>query len=311
MKEHGQARYESAWLVSYHGIMSAIGDRIIDRMQATIDHGATLLNRITYRALERHGLNSTITRIKLYTAAELVEIGRSLAATIGAGELLGRARLLMAYRKARLKQARAYAEADNKLPDYLPDDIKAILTPKSAMEFFLELVPELGIDVKRWGENLERHAFTVAAATEDEVLSRIRDIVIGGMGRGEPYGPQEIRKVLDRAGMLPSNPQYSEMVYRTNVMDAHAVGHDREMMESPIMRETFPAWLYSAAVDEHSRKWHAARNDRMYSSNLPFSLVRGTKARDVCNCRCVPIDLDRWEVDDRLASGEIIYTSIG
>lgn len=123
---------------------------------------------------------------------------------------------------------------------------------------------------------------------------------------GHVYDFQTKTGYIVSQGIITSN---CEMVYRTNVMDAYAAGHDREMAD-PEMQEYFPAWLYSATIDQNSRPDHAKRNDRMYSQRVPFVLVRGTTADQVINCRCVPIDLDKWEVADRIAAGQLLYTGV-
>lgn len=282
--------------------MSGTGDLILKRLATTINRGAELLTGLTGTAARRIGVDGLLTATQLFRPKELEQLHQSVAGAVATGELVGRVRVLLKARQAR-KKLRTYAE-----DQFIPVGIH-LFTPRTALEFFTKLVPELGLDVQRWGPEMERHAFTVAAATDDTILNRIRDVIIGGMTRGEPYGSQQVGQILERAGLSPKNKQYPEAIYRTNIMDAHATGHDREMAD-PAMQETFPAWLYSAAVDEHSRHWHAVRNDRMYDSLLPFALVRGTQARDVINCRCVPIDLDRWELEDRLSKGERLYTTI-
>lgn len=284
---------------------------LFNRIQGGLDSGAALLNRLTSQAIRRVGPDHVVVARELFTPDEREKLAYSMAATLGTGELLGRSTVRLKARHARLGRLRVYAEpADDtgyRGDQYIPAGIR-LFTPKAALEYFQGLAPELGIDPRRWETDLERQAFTVTQATEQGVLNRLRDIVISGMMEGTPGGAQSIRGILDQAGMLPSNPQYSDMVYRTNVLDAHAVGHDREMQD-PDMQETFPAWLYSSVIDKNSRPEHARRNDRMYICTLPFVLVRGTTANDVCNCRCLPIDLDRWDVEDRLAAGQRLYTS--
>lgn len=281
---------------------------IFRQIQGGLDRGAALLNRLTSQALKRIGPDATLTASQLYSPDEREKLIYSLMATLGTGELLGRAVVRLKARQAMLGRVHKFADAKDYKPlrsDWWIPEGLGIFTPEAALAYFTALVPELGVDVRRWKQDLERQAFTVAAATEQTVLDKIRQIIIDGMMKGTPGGSQSVRSVLDQAGMLPSNPQYSDMVYRTNVIDAHAVGHDREMQD-PDMQETFPAWLYSAAVDDNSRPTHARRNNFLYSCKVPFVLVRGTTANDVCNCRCLPIDLDRWDVEDRLKAGQII-----
>jgi len=274
------------------------GQEILDLLKPGLDRAAAALNRITRQAVERVGLNHLLTSSRLYNEAEADQLWRAAMGCWATGELIGRA-----IPRARMlgRRVKRFAE-----PIQFPN---TLLQPVKALEYFEALVPSLNLEPRNWQADLERSAFTMVAATTQQVLERVRGIVIDGLKEGTPAGAQEIRQVLDRAGMLPSNPQYSEMVYRTNVLDAHAAGHDREMQD-PEMREFFPAWLYSATIDQNSRPWHRKKNNRMYPQAVPFVLVRGTAAADVCNCRCVPIDLDRWDVEDRLAKGERLYTGV-
>lgn len=282
------------------------GHIALDRLEVQIKRAASQLNRLTRSAVERDGLDSLITKTRLFTPEQEESLHATLSATIATGDLLARSVIARRADQARRRhRVTLYSEIPFK--SYVPDDLK-LFSPKRALEYFTKLVPSLTLPAD-WEQEIERSAFTAVAATSQDVLERIRDIIIGGLTRGEMDGPQTIRSVLEKAGMMPNNPQYGELIFRTNIMDAHSVGHDREMQD-PEMRELFPAWLYSATIDEGSRPWHARKNDRMYEQRVPFVLVRGITARNVVNCRCMPIDLDKWEVSDRLLAGERLYTGV-
>lgn len=177
------------------------------------------------------------------------------------------------------------------------------MPPLEALAFFRSLVPMLGIDDPiRWWTDLRRRAFTLARATNDEMLSRIQNIVVQRLQTGERISaaPEEIETTLAALGAADVPAGYGETALRTNILDSFNQGLQNEVDQ---VKSTFPAWKYSAVVDSRSRPWHAERNGRLYSSDVPFNAVRGTSAKDICNCRCVMIPLDRWTVDELLAKG--------
>jgi hypothetical protein len=116
---------------------------------------------------------------------------------------------------------------------------------------------------------------------------------------GHVYDLQTTTGFIVSQGIISSN---SEMIFRTNSMDAYNVGAWAEMSDPDVI-ETFPVWMYSAIVDERSRPWHAARDGLYFPASVPFTTVRGTTPRDVCNCRCTFIPVDKWQWQQLYARG--------
>src|SRR5262249_17569224 len=173
-------------------------------------------------------------------------------------------------------------------------DPAPVLPPRQALQYFLRLEPLLGVDPYRFGADMERQAFTLAAATEETLLERIQAAIAERLESGEVNeGPAAVQALLDAAGVSPANPGYADMVFRTNAVDAYNAGAWSEYQDTA---EDWPTWQYLNPDDPRSRPHHAARNGNYYPSSLSFSQVRGTDAADVINCRCsfLPIHRDDW-----------------
>jgi hypothetical protein len=123
-----------------------------------------------------------------------------------------------------------------------------------------------------------------------------------GAGVETLTGPQAVGRLLDQAGVSPQNPGYSELVFRTNAMDAYNTGSEEERQDPDVI-ETFPVWRMSNPDDGRSRPSHAARNGNYYAAEVSFFTVRGTAAEDVIQCRCVPIPVSKYEWKDLRAAG--------
>lgn len=183
----------------------------------------------------------------------------------------------------------------------------APLPPEEAIAYFRKLVPTLGIDPQRFGLDMRRQAFTLAAATDNELLGKVQALISDRLQSGRDFraAPQEIGQLLTDAGVSPANPQYAEMVFRTNLMDSYNQAADAERRDPDVIG-TFPVWKYSNPADGRSRPEHKARNGNYYPADVPFVQVRGTGPEDACNCRCVPIPVDKWDWQKLHASGKRI-----
>lgn len=219
------------------------------------------------------------------------EMGRLIAAftaSTAAAELLGRSQIVI--------QAGDFAtfaaDTDPPVFERFASPVPA-LTPLRALEYFLRLVPRLGVDPQRFGPRIERHAFTLAEATEKTVLQRVQQAIAQEMagqrqadptGRGsQPLSPTErIQQALDAAGLTPKNPQYAEMAFRTNVMDSYHTGIDRELAQ-PEMQSMFPAWRYLGIRDGREGDDHRPKFGRYFPASVSFNEARGER---VWNCRC-------------------------
>ncbi len=172
-----------------------------------------------------------------------------------------------------------------------------------ALNFFRALIPTRGTDPQRHPPTMARKAFTLAVTTDLEVLKKVQDTIGGFIEKGEPVNtPKAIAAILDDVGITPKNPQYSEAVYRTNVMDAFGESTQQQMVAE---RETFPIWKYTNPHDSRSRPTHAERDGNYYPVSMTLNDVRGTEAKNVINCRCVQIPVDIFEARELADKGLI------
>lgn len=168
------------------------------------------------------------------------------------------------------------------------------LPPEQAIDYFTGLVPSIGVDPKRFGPRMERDAFTLANQTDRVVLDKVQAAIRSALETGElGTGAQAVQSILNATGLAPVGPQsqYSEMVFRTNVMDSYNTGASREIAD---MEDTFPAWKYLGVRDGRQGEDHEPHFDLYYPASLAFADVRGDR---VFNCRCTfaPIDFVEWE----------------
>ena len=172
-----------------------------------------------------------------------------------------------------------------------------VLPPAAAVDYFTRLVPTLGVDPKRFAPEMRRTAFTLAAATDEALLGKVQNVIGEALKTGRTTNAvADIQGFLEAAGVAPKNPQYAELVYRTNMQSSYTEGTYQEM-RSPDMQEFFPVYVYHAIKDGRARAHHAARDEKYYPAEVPFVEVRGTGIADAANCRCSfsPIDKFTWQ----------------
>lgn len=179
------------------------------------------------------------------------------------------------------------------------------LGPEAALRYFLSLVPKIGVkDPGRWGDTHRRVAFTLAEATDEALLKKVQqilgDYLKGGDGDEEPLDPaKHIDYILGQAGVTPRNPQYAEMVFRTNMMDAYNEGATEEMQDPDVV-ETFPVWRWLGIRDGRQRPSHEVHFDKYFPAGVSFAEVRDSVKGeyDGHNDRCTPQPIDKWTWED-------------
>lgn len=200
--------------------------------------------------------------------------------------------------------------------DIFPEPIP-FQPPAEAVSYFNRLIPSIGTDPYRYGALLERHAFTLAAAADMALLDKVKQAItkkvqgaIGSRIAGDPSAPlgtatADVQDILDAAGVSSANPQYAEMLVRSNLMDAYNHGQMAEMAR-PEMREKFPVWRYEGIRDGRQGKDHEPKFDKYYPSTAIFADVRGPR---VWNCRCCATPLFHTEWAELQASGARVESS--
>jgi predicted double-glycine peptidase len=210
--------------------------------------------------------------------------------------------------QTQLKHNSAQLKHNSALHRLLEDTRLPALQPEAALDFFRSLVPTLGADPHRL-DSYRRTAFTLAVATEQELLVSVQQVILDRLTSGlVGTGPAAVQAVLDAAGVSAANPAYAENVFRTNAMDSYVQASQDQIQAQA---DLFPVYLYSNPADSRSRPTHAERDGKYYPSTVPFTQVRGTTKEDVINCRCVPVPIDRRSWSDlknkgmRIADGYV------
>lgn len=209
---------------------------------------------------------------RLFTDDERKRLTDALAATTATAHLLGQKRLRdqLAKRKGKVE---TFAE---------PEPIRP-LPPVKALEYFQSLVPGIAGDPMLFGPMMQRQAFTLAVTTEETLLTAVQDVIARSLATGEG-GTYDVYKLMESAGVLPTNPQYSEMVFRTNALDSYTRGYEAERTDPDVV-EQFPVWRYDTAGDSRVGDDHSPMDGKYYPASASFAEVRGKR---VYNCRCVP-----------------------
>lgn len=266
---------------------------------AAVSEVAEILSGAARRYVEA-GLSGQPPAHARLSAADRTRLNETLAAAFAPADLLGRARL------RELLEARAesfFADTPRARLAAFAEAPPPAETPEAALDYFLSLYPELGADPRRFGADMRRRAFTVAAAAEMNTLQKARRILTAALASGDvPAARADMETLLADAGLTEDNPSYPQMVVTTNLADAYNAGGWDEY-SSPDLAEDFPAWTYSNPADSRSRPEHARKNGATYPRGVQFNDVRGTAAEDVCNCRCSFVPRHKSEVNPSMLTG--------
>jgi hypothetical protein len=280
------------------------GRRIADLLRLGQEIGQNVLTSLmepAARELVRLGPHALV-KTSHFSERQLNVLTDALQAPIAAADMLGRYRVRERQQKAE-RAGGLHRMGFAETPFAGLSDVPK-LPPEAAARYFNALIPSLGIDPAVYGQWLRRRAFTLALATEETLLSKVQKVIAQSLEEGRAYQdtPGDINDLLLEAGVSPRNPQYAEMVWRTNMMDSYNVGLETET-QKPEVRDFFPVWQYFAIVDNRSRPHHAERNRNYYPNGVPFNAVRGTAIGEVANCRCTFRPVDRYEWRDLQSRG--------
>lgn len=231
-------------------------------------------------------------------------IAEALAAVNSTAELSGRARVReLADRSNSLGELARFADDPEPLAAI---DASALSTPEEAMSYFGSLYPTLGIDPRRYAGEQRRRAFTLAQSCNATLTARIAALIASALRRnvGVADAAAQIADALDASGATSANPQYAEMVFRTNAMDSFQTGMYEEG-RSPDVRDVFPCWMYIGIDDHRAGADHRPNFDKLYPSRATFADVRGPRP---FNCRCSMRWVDHHERDQLLTAGRHVET---
>lgn len=274
------------------------GHAAVQALRTAVDAGRRVLSELATAAIERHQAGEPLH----LTHDETDRLAAAFAASTAAADLLGRSRAVRLAERHRSAHFSATDDSTSVLAD-LPGEGLPVLEPRAALDYFLKLVPKLGIDPERWAGAIGRKAFTLAVATEKSLLERVQaglaKIMAGqpihddqSRGASPLTGTEVVQQALDAAGVSSKNPQYADMCYRTNVLDSYSTAFDEELAD-PDLQDVFPAWVYRGIHDDRAGDDHRPKFDRYYPASATFADVRGER---VWNCRCCrePITAAAW-----------------
>jgi hypothetical protein len=269
------------------------GKRLVELLGQAIQSGQPEMARIV-ESLTRRALN---TGQVAFTDGEQAQLVEAITRAVVPAELLGRARIQRFAELAANREPVSFSDSPRVLEvfaDPLPP-----LTTRWALDYFQKLVPKLGLDPERYGALMERHAMTLAEATKLTTVNKVQAAITKYLGTDwlnppakAPSGAQVVQQVLDNVGVSPKNPQYAEMVFRTNVMDSYHAGASRQM-ETPAIQEAFPVWEYLGIQDGREGDDHRPKFGKYYPTSASFAAVRGDRPFN-CRCSSAPVPAARW-----------------
>lgn len=281
------------------------GARARDLLAASQAAGVRVLASIVKSAVERllkTGTDASKAKT-LFNDGERQKLADALASTNATAELLGRGRVRERQEKAEATQG-LHKHADEQPFEAFASTPVEPMPPEQALAYFRGLVPKLGVDPEKFGPRHERHALTLAEATDTVLIGKVQKAISNALETGQGNTPA-VQEILDAAGVTPKNSQYADMVFRTNAMDAYNVGAQRELQLADTM-ETFPVWQYLGIKDGRQGADHEPHFDRYYPSSASFDEVRGDRP---FNCRCTFAPVDKWQWADLQAAGATAETS--
>ena len=170
------------------------------------------------------------------------------------------------------------------------------VTPTAALRFFDTLRPSGPVEMAGLEEQLllfQDEAFSLAITTDRTLLDNASALLRQSLEEGATTVRQSVLS-LERLGVTSRNPQYADMVFRTNINRTYNQGYYDQVAGNPKIREDFPIWEYDAIEDIRLRPEHRANLTRgidgtqFYPANVTFEVARGPNP---FNCRC---RLLRW-----------------
>lgn len=258
------------------------GAQARDLLTSATSRTQRLLTSLVKTAVTRQltaGRSTLLSARQLFSPDERQQLAQGLASILAPANLLGRARV----RERLTGGGQRFA-----------DDIKP-MPPEKALAYFQGLVPGVGGDPQRFGQDQRRRAFTLAVSTEKGLLDRVKGVLVASLESGESpkSTTAKVQEILDRAGVSPRNSNYASMVVRTNLMDSMNRGQMEEMQD-PDIAELFPVWRYDGIDDARASLDHRRHFGKYYPNGVSFEAVRGPRIWN-CRCSCTPIDATEWE----------------
>lgn len=183
------------------------------------------------------------------------------------------------------------------------------LPPEEAVKYFESKGYRISFDWRQvWQEEHDR-VFTVAGVARDDVLFDIRRTLTAALKEGwsRERWAREITPALKQKGWWGSeviadedgrarvyqkgNASRLDLIFRQNVMTAHAAGRWQRQQEAKKER---PYLRYSAIMDGRTRPAHRALDGMVFPADDPF--WKTFYPPNGFRCRCMVVSLSRREV---------------
>lgn len=264
------------------------------------ERGAKVMTGMAADAAER--MLKTGNMDTFFTKDELEDLTDELEKFMAPADLLGRASVMIRLKKAQAggDKLERFSEMPAGIAETFAEARLRPMKPAKAIDYFESLIPSMNLNVQRWGDSLRRKTFTMAEAANKQILKRVQKIIADRVKMGDTStGPEAIEAVLKRAGIHPKNPQYADMVFRTNYMDMHNVAAEEQRLDPDVIDE-FPVWRYMGIRDGRQGKDHEVHFDKYYPAKAKFAEVRGERPY---NCRCQPVPVYKTEWNKLKARG--------
>ena len=146
--------------------------------------------------------------------------------------------------------------------------------PRDALDYFRNKGWKIGFDYRDVWREEHAYAFTVAKATQVEVLESIRDAIDKAIAAGmtKRQFEKELTPVLQRLGWWGTkdtidpltgepvraklgSPRRLNTIYETNLRTARAAGQWKRAERT---KKALPYLRYELGPSEHHRAWHVA-----------------------------------------------------
>jgi hypothetical protein len=274
-------------------------------LRATEEAGKKVLEEISRSATTRLLKNKyPLKQRKFFNQEEETKLAEALASALSPAELLGRTRTIK-----RWEAAKKTKDDPDKFSESEPTDWSSFdetdankkvqpMPPERALNYFRAIAPKLNdLTIKLFGEQIRRAAFKLAATTNQTALDRTHTAIRQRLetGQGISTAPGEIDEILASVGVTSRNPQYSEQIFRTNMMNSYQQG-TMDQMRDPEIAEDVPVWEYLGIKDGRQRPSHEVHFNKYFPNTMDFAEVRDHIDGEFSgfNCRCQPNPITKW-----------------
>jgi SPP1 gp7 family putative phage head morphogenesis protein len=171
------------------------------------------------------------------------------------------------------------------------------LDPKQAMAFLSRFSP-LGVTERSVIERAIKRGESMSINDIDYLKKQMSTALTRAVESGESLTNwiKDTDSIIAGAGLSITQPYYAEAIYRTNMNAGFGAGYIEDVESSPFTQTIFPAYMYSAILDDRTDPVDASYDglvavidDPIWSSIAPPNHF---------NCRCQLIAVDKYAIED-------------